>query len=204
MPKRIVLKDRVSVNSVDLSNFARQVDFKSDHAKVDVSGFSATGANEYLAGPTDQEVTVDFYGAYGTGEVHATLYPIHQGRTIVPFAWRSDQTSPVSSSNPELQGNVQILTYSPSAKRGDAETFQVTFVAADAAGLNYVSVLATGATAGTPGSFTPSGATPPANLAALTGITASPSSAWTTGQYIVLGDGSHAHWTGTAWAAGNA
>ena len=63
--------------------------------------------------------------------------------------------------------------------------------------------VATGATAGTPGSFTPAGAVTPANLAALQagGVTASPASAWTTGQSVVLGDASNAHWSGSAWAA---
>lgn len=64
---------------------------------------------------------------------------------------------------------------------------------------------ATTATAGTPGSFN---GTPPADLAALQSaappITASPTTAWTTGQYVALGDASHAHWTSTAWAAGDA
>jgi hypothetical protein len=63
---------------------------------------------------------------------------------------------------------------------------------------------ATGATAGAPGAFTPSGAEVPANLAARTGITASPATAWTAGQHVVLGDASQAHWNGTAWAAGAA
>ena len=35
-------------------------------------------------------------------------------------------------------------------------------------------------------------------------ITASPSTAWTTGQYAVLGDGSEAHWDGDSWEAGRA
>jgi len=65
-------------------------------------------------------------------------------------------------------------------------------------------IVATGATAGTPGSFTPSGADAPANLAAMSGITASPATAWTTGQNVVLDDGSLAHWTSSAWAAGAA
>jgi len=67
-------------------------------------------------------------------------------------------------------------------------------------------VVATGAGPGTgTGTFTPAGATPPANLAALTpGVTANPSTAWTTGQYILLADGTKAHWTGTAWSAGAA
>ena len=65
-------------------------------------------------------------------------------------------------------------------------------------------VTATGATAGTPGSFTPGGATVPANLAALSSVTASPATAWTTGQYVATGDTIHAHWTGSAWATGDA
>jgi hypothetical protein len=63
---------------------------------------------------------------------------------------------------------------------------------------------ATGATAGTPGTFTPAGAAVPANLAAMTGIVATPATAWTTGQSVVLGDASHASWNATTWIAGPA
>lgn len=63
-------------------------------------------------------------------------------------------------------------------------------------------VVATGATSGTPGAFTPSGAAKPANLAALAGITASPSTAWAAGEYVDLGDATKAHWNATAWVAG--
>jgi hypothetical protein len=135
--KRIALKDSVTVDAVDLSNFSRSVRFTSEHERVDVSGFNPTGANEYLAGQTTQSVTVEFYGSYGTGEVHATVYPIHQNRDIVPFAWRPDMTTPVSATNPELRGNVQALTYGPGATRGEADTFEVEFTAADPAGLVF-------------------------------------------------------------------
>lgn len=67
-----------------------------------------------------------------------------------------------------------------------------------------VVIVATGATAGTPGTFTPSGATTPANLAAMAGKIASPTTAWTTGQRVVLGDASLAHWSGAAWVVGAA
>jgi len=68
---------------------------------------------------------------------------------------------------------------------------------------------ATGATAGAPGSFTPAGTAPPASAAALIAgspvpITASPATAWTTGQRVVCADGSTAYWNGTAWVAGTA
>ncbi|MGW1558314.1 phage tail tube protein [Streptomyces sp. NPDC002144] len=65
-------------------------------------------------------------------------------------------------------------------------------------------VLATGASAGTPGSFTPDGATTPANLAGMSSVIATPTTAWTTGQHVILGDGSKAYWNGTAWVAGQA
>jgi hypothetical protein len=68
---------------------------------------------------------------------------------------------------------------------------------------------ATGATAGTPGTWTPSGSTPPADAAAATsdGVVASPTTAWTTGQYVqgsTAGAGGEMHWDGAAWVAGMA
>lgn len=67
----------------------------------------------------------------------------------------------------------------------------------------------TGATAGTPGTWTPSGSNPPANAAGATsgGVTASPATAWTTGQFVqgsTAGTAGEMHWTGSAWAAGKA
>ena len=63
---------------------------------------------------------------------------------------------------------------------------------------------ATGATAGTPGTWTPAGAAPPADFAAIGSIVATPATAWITGEYVVLGDASEASWNGTAWTAGRA
>jgi hypothetical protein len=73
-------------------------------------------------------------------------------------------------------------------------------------GATALGVPATGATAGIPATLTPTNSYAPLNLADFTAhpVTATPSSAWTTGQYIQLRDGSKAHWTGSAWAAGAA
>lgn len=64
----------------------------------------------------------------------------------------------------------------------------------------------TGATAGTPGTWTPVDSYPLANLADLqaSSVTASPATAWDPGEYIVLGDSTLAHWDGSAWVAGAA
>ncbi|MFG2850873.1 hypothetical protein ACGFZ9_09405 [Streptomyces mirabilis] len=65
-------------------------------------------------------------------------------------------------------------------------------------------VMATGATAGSPGFFTPEGATAPTTLAGMSSVIATPTTAWTTGQHLLLGDSSKAYWNGTAWVAGQA
>jgi hypothetical protein len=69
-----------------------------------------------------------------------------------------------------------------------------------------VIVDATGATAGTPGTYAPAGAQAPADLADLRsqGVTATPTTAWTAGQSIELNDGSDAHWDGNSWESGTA
>lgn len=75
---------------------------------------------------------------------------------------------------------------------------------AGGAGIGYVTVqpvAATTAVAGTPGTWTPAGSYVPGTMPA-TGITASPATAWTTGQRVVARDGSEWSWTGTAWALG--
>jgi hypothetical protein len=68
------------------------------------------------------------------------------------------------------------------------------------------------ATAGTPGTWGPVGSTPPSSVANLIAgtpaiVTASPATAWTTGQYVQTGTAGtpgQAHWSGTAWVAGTA
>lgn len=135
MPKRVALKDSVTVDGVELSNFCRDVRSRSEHERVDVSGFNDAGSNEYLAGQTEQDVTCEFYGAYGAAETHATLEPIHRTRDIVPFEWVPDGSVAVSATNPALRGNVQLLAYSPGATRGEVDTYSVVFTPADPAGL---------------------------------------------------------------------
>jgi hypothetical protein len=68
---------------------------------------------------------------------------------------------------------------------------------------------ATGATAGTPGTWTPPGSKAPASRNALaTGVpnavTANPATPWTTNQRMVCLNGELASWSGTSWVGGPA
>jgi hypothetical protein len=137
MAKRIALKDLIMADGVDLSDFARSVSFSSEHEQVDVSGFNSTGSDEFLAGKTTQSVTVEFFGSYGTGEVHQTLYPLHRDKLTFDFVWRPDGSASASATNPELRGTVQAFTYGPGATRGDVDAFSVTFNAATGSTLEF-------------------------------------------------------------------
>lgn len=69
-------------------------------------------------------------------------------------------------------------------------------------GATALGVPATSAIAGTPGTYSPANSYGPANLAGATGLTASPATNWTTGQYVKLRDGTNMNWNGTTWVAG--
>jgi hypothetical protein len=74
----------------------------------------------------------------------------------------------------------------------------------DTTGATSLGVPATGATAGTPATLTPANSYAPADFTDMPGLTATPTTAWTAGQYVLLRDGSTAHWDASAWASGPA
>ena len=96
--------------------------------------------------------------------------------------------------------------------KGEATGYPVKLTALDVSGSpgTFVKIVeappvpATGATAGIPGTFTPSGAVVPADIAALDTIVANPVTVWTVGQYVALGDASHAYWDSNSWEVGEA
>ena len=63
---------------------------------------------------------------------------------------------------------------------------------------------ATGVTAGSPGAWTPPGSYGPETVAEANAGSVDGTTEFTEGQYVVLSDGSHAHWDGTTWVAGDA
>jgi hypothetical protein len=116
-----------------------------------------------------------------------------QGWGVGPYDVVLDETSAPGPLNVALAANahrhLELTTVAPPT-------------AAD--GASALGVPATGATAGIPATTTPTNSYAPLDLAGATGLTASPSTAWTTGQYLLTRSGAKIHWSGTAWAAGAA
>lgn len=95
-----------------------------------------------------------------------------------------------------VKGAVVTLTYVEHELFNDAPFWHVSLPAPPA------TITPTGITRGTPGSFTPAGATVPATIAALRALgSLGQTTAWTTGQYIVIGTG-NVSWDGTDWKTG--
>lgn len=124
----------------------------------------------------------------------------------VPFTWKPNATATT------FTGNVTVRALELG---GDVNTRITTDFAWPLAGKPTttwgVNAPSTGATAGTPGTWAPAGSVPPASVSALQtaspAITATPTSAWTTGQYVQTGTTGvpgQAHWDGTAWVTGTA
>lgn len=122
----------------------------------------------------------------------------------VPFAWK-----PNDGASPEYTGEAVIVALEEGGDVNSRLTTDWEFAISGALLRAYGGVAATGANAGAPGTFTPAGATPPADVAALTsgGVAASPNTAWATGEWVqtaTAGAPGEAHWSGSAWAAGKA
>ena len=144
----------------------------------------------------------------GTGGPITTVYGKKSGAVWTALGWAVDASGKPNIASETISVETEKVT---NADLGDAEAEVIKndktldtwenegwVAAADGGG----PIAATGATAGTPGTFTPAGSTAPANLAGMTGLTASPSSAWTTGESVKPADASDAHWDGSAWVAG--
>jgi len=160
-------------------------------------------------GAVKWHLRVTFYQDFTAGSVFATLNAAYQAYqasgTAVNWKARPHASQVASANNPIISGMAIPQPFMQlGGDAGAASEVQIDWNLTGPPTVDFGAVTATGATAGAPGFFTPSGATTPANLAALTGVTASPATAWTPGQYVITADLVANHWSGSAWVAGKA
>jgi hypothetical protein len=151
-----------------------------------------------------------------------SIFPFVQGgvlgdRTIsnaeVTFTIQNMQTKPGSSwgvgtNNVMLDGGGSPTTLLEPIDSHEHERLFLTGVAPPTPGCSCAAegTAATGADEGAPGTWTPADTYAPFSFDDLTTTdpTASPATAWGTGSYVVLGDGTTAYWDGSAWVEGEA
>jgi hypothetical protein len=194
----------VEVGGANLKCLAEEVSLEAENKPIEVTTFC--GVTDY-PGPVKYHFKAKFVQSFDPGATDATLSAAlanyQSSSTPVPFKVRPYASRPVSATNPQYSGFAIPQPYTVfGGAAGAASEVDIDWIMTGVWTKTTTGVAATGATAGAPGFFTPTGATTPANLAALTGITAAPATAWTTGQYVITADLLAAHWTGSAWAAG--
>lgn len=159
-------------------------------------------------GSVDDTQRIGFYGGGGgtiIGINYTTIF-LSSGRRDIPgayeilFIYKAVSTAPMPLKYSRTGPSTYEVTFRclPDTTRaaGD-QIFQFSREKIGAAP-------ATGATAGIPGTWTPPGSSAPLNLAAMASVTATPATAWTVGQYMILADTTEVHWSSTAWVVGRA
>ena len=66
------------------------------------------------------------------------LWPLYRDSIVFTLKTRPDQNNVVGPTNPQIEGNAQIVNWSPNRQRGNVGSFPVTFVSGDVDGFTYV------------------------------------------------------------------
>lgn len=128
--KDIALSDEIHIDGVDVSDAFRSFGFSSEDEQVDVSGFNATGSDEFLQGKRTQSFSGE---AFYTPELYALLYPLYRDRST--FVVKYTPNGLADPTREYYSGNCNIQAFNPNATRGDVRVMTVTLNAADAAGI---------------------------------------------------------------------
>jgi hypothetical protein len=203
----LILNDAYfELGGVNLRCLVQHLEVSPENKPVTVTTFCAE--TDY-PGVTKWHLRVTFYQSFDVGAVYDTLNAAYNAYVAngapVNFKARPYSSRVPSASNPIISGFAipqpfDIIT----GDAGAASQVQIDWNMTDVPDVDSGAVPATGANSGAPGFFTPSGAITPANVAALTGVTASPATAWASNQYVITADLLAAHWDGSAWTAGKA
>ena len=124
---RIVLTDaKITINSVNLSEYCTSVTLNTTTDVVETTAFSSTAAKTRIAGLKDNSVTLEFAQDYGTSLVEATIYPLLGTTTTVVVSPTS--TSPGTAANPSYTFTALVSEWQPlSGAVGELATASVTW-----------------------------------------------------------------------------
>lgn len=128
--KKIARHDKITIDGTDVSNSFRTFGRPSEDSREDVSGFSATGNDEFLPGSRDQRFEGE---AFYTEELALIVEPLYKNRTTTTITWQPDGL--VDATREIYSGSGIISEFSPSNERGSASTFPFVFLP-DASGIN--------------------------------------------------------------------
>jgi hypothetical protein len=194
----------LKLNGVELACVTNHLELSPD---VSITTLDTMCGSKDYPGTVKWSLVATLYQSFDPQATEEVLSAAVDGDVPVPYEIAGYRDKPVSETNPRWYGTVIPQPYAPiNGDAGDASEVELEWSTGEKPTKAITpAAKATGATAGTPGTFTPPGSAVPADLAEMTAapaVVASPTTAWTTGQHVVLGDATQAYWDGAAWAAG--
>ena len=106
-----VLNDAyVSINSVDLSDHVRSVEFNVEADEQDNTAMGNNGYSSTLTGLKSGTLTLEFNQDYAASSVYATIQPLFDDADGFPCAIRPTSGA-ISSTNPEWQFTGSLFTF---------------------------------------------------------------------------------------------
>lgn len=130
--KDISLSDEIHIDGNDVSDAFSDFSLSDVMEQVDVSGFNATGSDEFLSGKRTPQFTGT---AFYTPELEAILWPLHDNRDTFTVVWKPNGLADPARESYSLE--CQLLEWNPTATRGSPRTMQLTFPAATGAGVVF-------------------------------------------------------------------
>lgn len=127
MAKKAATRWKVVVNGVDLSTWAFDVQISDEKEKLEVSGFSPTGAREYVQGTAEQEIAISYRQDFASGGPHQTNYPLYTGGSVFKVWVQPDSVAGTSSTNPWYGGTASMYTFPMSATLNEVEETTYTY-----------------------------------------------------------------------------
>lgn len=202
----ILYNPDLSISGKTLRCALSHIEMTPDVSTIEIK--TACGVSEY-PGSVKWTLKASLYHSFDPAGTNEVLTAAVAGAVAVPFTVLPSSSAPASATNPRFYGNVIPQPFTPlSGDVGDASSFDLEWAITGwtlVPTTTTTSGAATGATSGAPGYWTPAGSTPPATSAAASSVVASPTTSWTTGQYVqgsTAGASGEMYWNGTAWTAG--
>lgn len=125
MPKMVLLAEFLSINSNDLSEWAKKAELQVEVEEKDVTNYKSLGWKEVIGGLKSGELGCEFLQDFAATKLDAIMWPLLG--TVVPFEVRADQAA-VGTSNPSYTGNILINGWNPiTGSVGDEATVSMGF-----------------------------------------------------------------------------
>lgn len=125
MPKMVLLAAHLTLNSNNLSEWARKIELSVEVEDKDVTTYTSLGWKEVLGGLKSGELGLEFLQDTAATELDSIMWPL-LGQ-VVTFVAKLDNST-TTTSNPAYTGSVLIKGWNPlTGSVGDEASVSVTY-----------------------------------------------------------------------------